>query len=64
MDLILFERLFLVLFEWVVQLHTTVQYNWRIVQTGHGASMKGEHNSLLVVKIMVIKGVQIWDFDK
>ena len=26
--------------------------------------MKGEHNPLLVVKITVIKGVKILDFDK
>ena len=40
------------------------KYKWRILQTGHGASVKGEHNPLLVVKITVIKGEKILDFDK
>ena len=47
MDLILLQRLFVVLFEWL--LLNDVKYKWRTIQTGLWDSFNGDHDRSIEV---------------
>ena len=42
----------------------TVHYKWKTIQTGRWDSIKGDHNRLIEVKIILIKGKEFRDFDR